>query len=163
MSERRSIVSVSPSLLGAACAVVERALRDTHYLGGALDALRSAVAAPGADGRALACTRGDDVEGVIVFGLFGGASGAGRLHFVVVERNARRAAVARALVDAAVHALMASGARFMLAELPDDASELPMARTFLRALGFFEESRVDDFYRDGVALSFQRRELDVRA
>ena len=54
-------------------------------MAGALDALQSAVRAPGPEGRALASMTGDDVEGVIVFGIFGGASGAGRLHLVAVE------------------------------------------------------------------------------
>jgi ribosomal protein S18 acetylase RimI-like enzyme len=157
--ERRSIVQVSPSLLPRAVSVVERVLQDTHYLDAALDMLRSAVHAPGADGRALASTAGSDIDGVIVFGIFGGTLGAGRLHFVLTEHRARRAGVARALVGAATEALGASGARFVLAELPDDSRMLPGSREFLRALGFAEESRVEDFYRDGVALSFMRREL----
>jgi ribosomal protein S18 acetylase RimI-like enzyme len=160
VSERRLIIPVSPSLLERASAVVEHALHDTRYLSGALDALRSAVNAPGSDGRALACMSDDDVEGVIVFGIFGGTSGAGRLHFVIVESRARRTGTARALVDAALGTLIGDDARFVLAELPDDPHELPDARAFLHALGFAEESRVEDFYRDGVALSFLRRELE---
>jgi ribosomal protein S18 acetylase RimI-like enzyme len=159
VSERRLIVPVSHPLLPRASDVVERALRDTHYLSGALDTLQSAVRAPGAEGRALASMVGDDVEGVIVFGVFGGASGAGRLHFVAVENRARRAGVARALVSTAIASLAASHARFVLAELPDDPRELGGSREFLEALGFHEESRVDDFYRDGIALAFMRREL----
>ncbi|MDB4911837.1 MAG: hypothetical protein JWO39_2660 [Gemmatimonadetes bacterium] len=160
MSERQLIVPVSPLLLDRASAVVERALAGTRYLAGALDALRSAVRSPGPDGRALASMSGDDLEGIIVFGIFGGTSGAGRLHFVAVESAARRAGTARAMVDAALDALRAEHARFVLAELPDDPRELPDARGFLLALGFTQESRVDDFYRDGIALSFLRRELD---
>jgi len=99
------IVPVSPLLLPRAVAVIERALENTPYLAGARDALCAAVQAPGADGRALASTSGEDIEGVIVFGIFGGTSGAGRLHLVVVE------------------------------------------------------SRIDDFYRDDIALAFMRREL----
>jgi len=156
---RRSIVPVSHPLLSRASAVVERALRDTHYLDGALDALRSAVRDPDAEGRALASMAGDDVEGVVVFGLFGATSGAGRLHFVAVEHRARRSGVARALVSAAIAALGESRARFVLAELPDDPRALEGSRAFLEALGFHEESRVDDFYRDGIALAFMRREL----
>jgi len=139
--------------------VAQRALHLTPYLTAALDALRSAVGAPGADGRALASVRDGEVEGVVVFGLFGGANGAGRLHFVLVYNEARRSGAARALVDAAIEALAAQHARFVLAELPDDPDALPGAREFLRSLGFAEESRVDDYLRDGIALSFMRREL----
>jgi ribosomal protein S18 acetylase RimI-like enzyme len=160
VSERRLIVPVSPSLLEDASKVVRRALHDTRYLAGALDALRSAVNAPSIDGRALARMSGDEIEGVIVFGIFGGTSGAGRLHFVIVESRARRVGAARALVDAAIDVLRADNARFVLAELPDDPHDLPDACAFLHALGFVQESRVEDFYRDGIALSFLRRELD---
>jgi ribosomal protein S18 acetylase RimI-like enzyme len=157
--ERRLIVPVSPPLLSRASALVEAALHDTHYLDGALDALRSAVREPRIEARALASVTGDDVAGVTVFGIFGGTSGAGRLHFVVVESRARRNGVARALVSAAIESLRESRARFVLAEMPEDSRELGESRTFLEALGFHEESRVDDFYREGVALAFMRREL----
>ncbi len=156
------IVPVSPLLLPRAVALVERALDDTHYLAGARDALRAAVQAPGADGRALASMSGDEIEGVIVFGIFGGTSGAGRLQLVVVDSRRRRAGVARALVNAAIESLAAWGARFVLAELPDDPRALAGAGEFLEALGFAEESRVDDFYRDDIALAFMRRELPER-
>jgi ribosomal protein S18 acetylase RimI-like enzyme len=159
VSERRPIVPVSQPLLPRASAVVARAFHDTHYLTGALDALECAVRAPNAEGRALASVRGDDVLGVIVFGMFGGASGAGRLHFVAVESRAQREGVARALVNAAIKALDAAHARFVLAELPDDPRALDGSRDFLEALGFSEESRIDDFHRDGIALVFMRREL----
>ena len=159
MSERRLIAPVSQSMLPRAETLVERTFHATHYLDGALDALRSAVRDPGEEGRALASIAGDDVQGVIVFGIFGGASGAGRLHLVAVETRARRHGVARALVSAAIELLEESGARFVLAELPDDPRELRDSRDCLEALGFREESRVDDFFRDGVALAFMRREL----
>lgn len=162
MSERRRLVPLSPSLLPDALAAVERALHRTHYLSGALDSLRSAVTAPGADGRALASMTGDRIEGVAMFGIFGGTIGAGRLHFVAVEPSVRRKGVARALTESAIVQLAASNARFVLAELPDDVDALPGAREFLCALGFSEEGRVDDYFRDGVALSFMRRELATR-
>jgi ribosomal protein S18 acetylase RimI-like enzyme len=146
-------------LLPRALAVVEGAFHDSHYLAGVVDALNSAVRAPNVEGRALASVRGDDVHGVIVFGIFGGTSGAGRLHFVAVESRARRDGVARALVNAAIEALRAAHARFVLAELPDDPRVLGGSRNFLEALGFAEESRIDDYYRDGIALVFMRREL----
>ena len=159
VSERGRIGSVSRSLLPEAALVLERALRGTAYLAGALDALRSAAHAPGADARAFASTTGDRIDGVTVFGIFGGTSGAGRLHLVAVESDARRARRGAALVDAAAAELRNAGARFVLAELPDDPRALPGAREFLEALGFRQESRIDDFYREGIALSFMRREL----
>ncbi|MBK5189121.1 MAG: GNAT family N-acetyltransferase [Gemmatimonadaceae bacterium] len=159
MSERRRIVSVSPSLLPEASLVLERALHDTPYLAAALDALRAAATAPEAEARALAHVSDDRVDGVIVFGIFGGTSGAGRLHLVAVDETARRARCGSALVREATAGLRTEGSRFVLAELPDDPRALPGARAFLEALGFREESRIEHFYRDGIALSFMRREL----
>jgi ribosomal protein S18 acetylase RimI-like enzyme len=154
------IVPVSPSLLPVASGVVERALQGTRYLSGALDALGSAMAIPTADARALASMRDERVDGVIVFGFFGGASGAGRLQLTAVDAAARREGVGASLVRAALGALRADGARFVLAELPDDSHTLSGAREFLESLGFRQESRVEHFYRDGLALSFMRLELD---
>jgi ribosomal protein S18 acetylase RimI-like enzyme len=156
VSERRLIVPVSPELMPDASRVIERALAGTRYLDGALDALRSATISPGADARVLASMIGEHLAGVIVFGFFGGASGAARLQLIAVESEARRAGVGAALVRDALTALRADGARFVLAELPDDSYALPGAREFLESLEFREESRVDDFYRDGLALSFMR-------
>jgi ribosomal protein S18 acetylase RimI-like enzyme len=162
VSVRREIVPVSRSLLAHAVLLVERALADTPYLDGALDALKSAVSARGADGRALASMREERLEGVIVFGFFGGANGAGRVQLAVTDEWARRTHVGTELIDEAITLLRADGARFVLAELPDDPRALLGAREFLESASFREESRVDDFYRIGVALSFMRRELDAR-
>jgi ribosomal protein S18 acetylase RimI-like enzyme len=159
VSERRLIVPVSPELLPDASRVVERALERTRYLAGALDALRTTVLSPSEDARAFASVRGARIQGVVVFGFFGGASGAGRLQLVVVERDARRSGVGAAMVREALAALREDGARFVLAELPDDSYELPGARELLESCGFAEESRVEHFYRDGLALSFMRLEL----
>ena len=52
----------------------------------------------------------------------------------------------------------AAGARLLMAELPADAA-LGRSISLLRANGFREEGRVPDFYRDGVALLFLRRDL----
>lgn len=162
MSVRRAIVPVSRALLPQAVLLVERALADTPYLDGALDALRFAVSAPGADGRALASMRAERLEGVIVFGFFGGANGAGRVQLAVTDDWARRTHAGTALMDEAITLLRVGGARFVLAELPDDPRALTGARVFLESSSFREESRVDDFYRSGVALSFMRRELGAR-
>ena len=164
MRERRPIVPVSPELLSDASRVVERALAETPYLAGAVDALCEATRAPSADARALAMQPDAPMDaaiiGVIVFGFFGGASGAGRLQIVAVERAARRAGVGAAMVREALAALRNDGARFVLAELPDDPRALPGGREFLVSLGFREESRVDDFYRNGIAQAFMRVELE---
>ena len=158
---RRLIIPVSRTLLPYATLAVQRALQFTPYLDGALDALRAGMSASGAEGRALASVADEALEGVLVFGMFGGADGAGRLQLLVVEEWARRTGAARALLNDAIIWLRAGGARFVLAELPDDPRALSGARAFLESLNFRQESRMENFYRDGVALSFMRRELDA--
>jgi ribosomal protein S18 acetylase RimI-like enzyme len=162
VSDWRSIVPITHALLPQATLVLERVLRDTPYLDGALDALRAAVQSPGTDGRAMGTMIEDHLESVIVFGFFGGADGAGRVQLAVVEPEVRRARIGWLLVEDAAAQLGEEGARFVLAELPDDPRALPGAREFLKSVAFSEESRVESFYRDGVSLLFMRREIAQR-
>lgn len=159
MSARRTIVDVEQARLSAASQLVMRALGLTSYAAGAIEALEMAAREPGPEWQALASAQGEATDGVIVFGAFAGAEGAGRIHLVVVDDSSRRAGVGRSLAEEAITRMCGARARFVLAELPDDAQALPGASAFLSAIGFREESRVENFFRDGVALSFMRRDL----
>ena len=59
------------------------------------------------------------------------------------------------LVDAVAEAARADGARFVVAELPDDPA-IGAVLALLRGHGFREEAHVPDYFRDGVALSVLR-------
>ena len=85
-------------------------------------------------------------------------AGAGALHGVVVSLPQRRLGAGRSLVRHAAGELRARGARFAIAEVPD-APAVRDVLALLAADGFVEEARVADFYRDGVALAFMRRDL----
>ncbi len=61
-------------------------------------------------------------------------------------------------VRAALAELAERGARFVLAELPDDTPLAPI-RELLHRCGFSEEARVPDYFADGVALTFLRCDL----
>lgn len=159
MTVRGTIVELDSPRLAPAAQLVARALGHTTYAGGALEALELAVRTPGSEARALGCVRDERVDGVIVFGAYAGAIGAGRIHLVIVDLALRRTGVGRLLVNAAVAHLRSDRARFALAELPRDEQALPGAFAFLAAMGFREESRVEDFVRDAIALSFMRRDL----
>lgn len=162
MSDWRKIVPVTHALLPQAMLVLERVLRDTPYLDGALDALRTAAESPGAGACALGSMIEDHLESVIVFGFFGGTNGAGRVQLTVIEPEVRRVRIGWQLVEDAVAQLSEQGARFVLAELPDDKRTLPGAKEFLESIAFREESRVENFYRDGVAQLFMRREVEPK-
>ena len=98
------------------------------------------------------------VVGVAVYGLVAGAEGAAKMHGMAVAPEAQRHGIARALIEAFVDALRGRGARFVLVEFPD-APELAVGRTLLQQAKFVEESRVKDYFRDGIALVFLRRDL----
>jgi ribosomal protein S18 acetylase RimI-like enzyme len=80
------------------------------------------------------------------------------LHTAVLAPGVRAEEVGPRLMSAVVDALKKKGARFLLAEMPDDPA-IGNILTLLRHQGFKEEARVPDFYRDGVALSFLRLPL----
>jgi ribosomal protein S18 acetylase RimI-like enzyme len=94
----------------------------------------------------------------VIFGLVAGARGAARLHALVLNRGVSADDVGGRLTSAAATEAAASGARLMLAEVPDDPALGPVPALLLRS-GFREEARVPDFFRDGIALSLLRRDL----
>jgi ribosomal protein S18 acetylase RimI-like enzyme len=141
---------------GAARALVLGAIERTPYAEPALETLSRAVESPTAEARSLAAVRGGDLVGVIVYGTVAGTAGAGRVYLVAVTAGARLQGVAARLLDAAVAELVRARARFVLAEVPDDPRLAP-GRELLTRAGFAEESRVPDYYADGVALTFLRR------
>ena len=98
------------------------------------------------------------VVGVAVYGVVAGTEGAAKMHGMAVAPEAQRHGIARALIDAFVADLKKRGARFVFVEFPD-APELSGGRTLLQQAKFAEESRVKDYFRDGIALIFLRREL----
>ena len=123
------------------------------------ESLEQALAAPGAEHRSLVAVSGNGVVGVVAFGEISGTVGVGRITAVVVHREHRRQGIGLSLIDAATTTLAADGARLVIIEMPD-ATELAHVRHFLTAhAGFREESRIRDYYRDGVSLSFLRLEL----
>jgi ribosomal protein S18 acetylase RimI-like enzyme len=90
--------------------------------------------------------------------MVAGADGAGKMHAMAVAPDAQRHGIARALIEAFVAELAERGARFVLVEFPD-ATELAAGRTLLAHAKFREESRVPDYFRDGIALVFLRRDI----
>ena len=119
--------------------------------------LDSALAHSTNEYQAMVAGDADGIDGVIVFGETAGANGAGCIHLIAVDGKVRRHGVATALIDAACARLAEQGARFAMIELPADARLAP-ARALAQRAGFREETRVDDYVRDGVALVFLRRD-----
>lgn len=131
-------------------ALIESALGGTPYLERALELLRVAQRGESDECCAVWSEHGGAVRAVALVGLVAGARGAGRIHLLLGEDPR--------LVRRSCDVLRAMGARFAIAEWPDDA---PFASAFgqLRQAGFRVEARVPDYYRPGVDQVILRSDL----
>ena len=123
-----------------------------------LSMVESAAIAPSNEQRGIVADAAGDLAAMAVFGEYAGAAGAGRLHLIAVDQRHRRRGLGSILIERVLAELDSRSARFVLADLPDERPTLADYFAFLRASGFREESRVPDYYRDGVALVMMRRE-----
>ena len=124
----------------------------------ASSAIESALAGSSDEYRAVVCEDRGDVIGIAVYGPIAGAVGTAKLHAILVTAAARTRGIAAGLCDHVAAELAADGARLMVAELPDTPALRPGA-LLLERCGWREESRVADFFAEGVALRLFRREL----
>lgn len=134
------------------------ALGVTPYIDRALEVLEFAERGNDPEHRAMVIARDGTVAGLALFGKIAGTAGGARLHTAVLAPGVRADDVGGRLMRAVSNAARSSGARFLLAEMPDDPA-LGAVLALLREHGFREEARVPDFYREGVALTFLRLEL----
>ena len=130
----------------------------TPYVDRVVELLDQAARGGTSEASALVIERDGTIAGLILFGLVAGTSGAARIHALVVDRGVSADDVGGRLASAAAATAAAAGARLLLAELPDDPALGPVPAVLARS-GFREEARVPDFFRDGVALAFLRRDL----
>jgi ribosomal protein S18 acetylase RimI-like enzyme len=110
------------------------------------------------ESHALVIERDGTVASLALFGPVAGARDAWHLSMVLVTPEVGLRDVGRAIIQGVVEAVSAVGARLLVAEVPADAA-LGRSLSLLRANGFKEEGRVRDYFRDGVALLFLRRDL----
>ena len=134
------------------------ALGVTPYIDRALEVLELAERGHDPEHRALVIARDGTVAGLALFGTIAGSNGGARLHIALLAPGIEAGDVGERLIEAVANAARGSGARFLLAELPDDPA-VGAISSLLRQHGFREEARVPDFYRDGVDLSFLRLAL----
>jgi ribosomal protein S18 acetylase RimI-like enzyme len=120
--------------------------------------LRAAVDAPQGEYRACVAERDGEVVGFGVYGLIAGAVGTGVIHGVLVAARSRRAGIGLRIILHIAQDLAQSGARLIVSEIPGDAAAMKY-RALLIAYGFAEETRIDDYYRDGVPQIISRFDL----
>lgn len=148
---------VVPGDAEAVRALVWGAIGVTPYVDRVIELL-SAAERGDPESRALVIEREGTVAALALFGPVTGAADVWRLSVVLVASRVELREVGRAIIDSVIEAVRRAGARLLVAELPADAV-LGRSLSLLRANGFREEGRVRDYYRDGVALLFLRREL----
>jgi ribosomal protein S18 acetylase RimI-like enzyme len=138
-------------------ALVWGALGITPYVDRVMELL-SAAERGDPESRALVSERDGTAAALALFGPVAGARDTWHLSAVLLAPGVQPHEVGRAMIQGIVEHVKAAGARLLIAELPADAA-LGRSISLLRANGFRQEGRVPDFYRDGVALLFLRREL----
>ena len=120
--------------------------------------LRVAVGNPKGEYRACVAERDGEIVGFGVYGMIAGAVGTGALYGVVVAARSRRAGIGLRIILHATQDLTEAGARMIVAEIPGDPTVMRY-RALLIAYGFMEETRIDDYYRDGVPQIISRFDL----
>lgn len=131
------------------------ALGVTPYVDRALEVLELAKRGDDPEYRAIVVERDGTVAAIALFGEVAGAQSAARLFTAAVAPGVEGSDVGERLVEAVAAAARADGARFVIAELPDDPA-IGAVLALLRGHGFREEARISDYFRDGVALSVLR-------
>jgi hypothetical protein len=138
-------------------ALVLGVLGVTPYVDRTLD-LVSAAERGDPEIRALVIARDGTVAALALFGPVAGATDAWHLHMLLTAAGIASKDVGGTLVDAALAEVRANHGRFLLAELPADPV-IGSSLTLLRSKGFRQVGRIPDFYREGVALLFLRRDV----
>ncbi|HEY5060951.1 MAG TPA: GNAT family N-acetyltransferase, partial [Gemmatimonadaceae bacterium] len=96
------------------------ALGVTPYIDRALEVLELAERGNDSEHRALVIARDGTVAGLVLYGTIAGTAGGARLHTAVLAPGIQADDVGERLMQAVGQSCRAAGARFMLAEMPDD-------------------------------------------
>lgn len=138
-------------------ALVWAALGLTPYVDRVIELL-SAAERGDPESRALVTERDGTVAAFALYGPVAGARDTWQLNMLLLAPRVELLEVGRAMIDGVVDNVRRAGAHLLVAELPAEAV-LGRTLTLLRANEFKQEGSVPDFYREGVAQLFLRREL----
>ena len=138
-------------------ALVWSALGVTPYVDRVIELLSDAERGD-PESHALITERDGTVASLALYGPVAGAADTWQLRMLLMALRVEPRDVGRTMVEAVVGHVQREGGRLLMAELPADPV-LGRTLSLLRACDFRQEGRIPDFYREGVALLFLRREL----
>ncbi len=135
--------------LAAALTLVEHEREKNRWIDRTAAFVRSAVAKPDGEYRALVAERDGEIVGIAVYGMVAGTVGTGMIYSILVGPRSRRAGIGERLLFHIKGDLASAGARMIVAEIPGDPVVMRL-RALLLTHGFVEESRIEDYYADGL-------------
>lgn len=144
--------------LAAALALLEWELPKNPWMDRTAELLKEAVHKPKGEYQACVAVRDSELVGFGVYGILAGAIGTGMIYGILVAPRSRRAGIGLRMLEYVVADLASRRMRVIFAEYPADPY-LVRYRALLLSHGFFEETRIDDYYRDGIAQIISRLDL----
>jgi ribosomal protein S18 acetylase RimI-like enzyme len=144
--------------LAAALALVAFEQEKNPWVDRIPELLRAAVDDPRGEYRACVAVRDGEVVGLGTYGLVAGTAGTAVLYGVLVAPRSRRAGIGLRIILHIATELTGEATRMIVAEIPGDPAVMRY-RALLLAYGFTEETRIDDYYRDGVPQIISRFDL----
>lgn len=144
--------------LAAAVALLEWELPKNPWIEHTAEQLTQAVRKPKGEQMACVAVREGEIVGFGVYGIVAGTVGTGMIHAILVAPRSRRAGIGLRILEYATADLASRRMRVIFAEMPADPY-LVRYRALLLSYGFLEETRIDDYYRDGISQIVSRRDL----
>ena len=142
----------------AAVALLEWELAKNPWMGRTAELLKDAIRNKGHEAMACVAERDGELVGFGVYGVVAGTLGSAMIHAILVAPRSRRAGIGARLLEYACADLSSRRMRVVFAEMPADPY-LVRYRALLISFGFFEETRIDDYYRDGISQIISRLDL----
>jgi ribosomal protein S18 acetylase RimI-like enzyme len=144
--------------LAAAIALLEWELPKNPWMGRTAELLAEAVKGRSREVMACVAERDGEIVGFGVYGVLAGAVGTSVIHAILVAPRSRRAGIGARILEYAQADLASRRMRVIFAEMPADPY-LVRYRALLLSAGFFEETRIEDYYRDGISQIVSRLDL----
>ena len=158
LKQRLEVRAAREADLAAAIALLEWELPKNPWMDRTNEQLTEAVRKPKGELMACVAVREGEIVGFGVYGIIPGTVGSGMIHAILVAPRSRRAGIGLRILEYATADLASRRMRVIFAEMPADPY-LVRYRALLLSYGFCEETRIDDYYRDGIPQIISRRDL----